>query len=100
MLLFPLLGNLLDIVLMLLSYAFIRELPLEVWYISKAGSLLGGMPVYYMGYYSYGASITSLENRFNGRNTGTNLKVKPVSSMPKCFPLSNLCLLHIALTQS
>jgi hypothetical protein len=38
-------------------------LPTEFYFTTETFALFGGQAVYYMGYYGYGASITSLDNR-------------------------------------
>ena len=54
-----LVGTLIDIV----NLAFIRQFPLEMWYLSCVYTLFGGVPVYYLGHYAFGASITEPDER-------------------------------------
>ena len=59
----PLFGSVITAVIQLLIYIFIENLPIEVFYAEMFYSFCGGMPVYYMGVYAYGASVTTPKER-------------------------------------
>ena len=42
---------------------WIEVLPTEFFFLEEAYAFFGGQSVYYMGYYAYGASVTTIENR-------------------------------------
>ncbi len=63
LLLFPAFGRVLSSVFELVNYAFFDSLPLEFFYLSQIYYYFGGDSVYYLGFYSFGASITSLTER-------------------------------------
>ena len=59
----PLFGSLLSAIIQLLICIFIEQLPVEAFYADTIYAYCGGMPVYYMGVYSYGSSVTTPEER-------------------------------------
>ncbi len=63
LLILPLAGFLVTSVIDIVMVAIYRDVPLEYFLLSSIGFILGGEPVYYMGYYGLGASITSPEER-------------------------------------
>ena len=62
-LLLPLIGLFIRNVCQLINYAFIKELPLQFFYMDNIASLFGWMPVFYLGYYSFGILTSKPENR-------------------------------------
>ena len=54
----PLLGSVLDAILHMINYTFIRELPMEFFYLISMYKFLGGTPIFYLGVYSYGVEIS------------------------------------------
>ena len=42
---------------------FVRELPLYAWLATSSQALFGGMSIYYMGFYAFGSSVSSIEER-------------------------------------
>ena len=60
---FPILGTLLAYVCMLINYIYLETLPLEVFHLQAVGALFGGMSIYYLGYYGYGAAISNPQER-------------------------------------
>ena len=63
LLLFPLIGDLIRVLLNIVNYAFIETLPLEFFYFDSIASFFGGSTVYYLGVYSYGTTVTKPEER-------------------------------------
>ncbi len=63
LLLIPLVGFLITSIIDLVLSVVYRDVPLEFFYLSAIGFAFGGEPIYYMGYYGYGASITTLDER-------------------------------------
>ena len=60
----PIIGRLLGCISELINYAFIDTLPLEFFYAKDAlWGLLGAESIYYLGYYGYGAVVSSVEER-------------------------------------
>ena len=59
----PLFGSFLSSVAQLLICIFVDVLPVEAFYADTVYAFCGGMPVYYMGVYSFGASVTTPEER-------------------------------------
>ena len=59
----PLLGGLLAVIMDLFIYIFIDQLPVEIYYATTSYHFLGGSPIYYMGVYGFGATITSAAER-------------------------------------
>ena len=49
--------------IMLINYAFIDTFPVEVFHLRSLSSMFGGMSIYYLGYYGYGAAISTPEER-------------------------------------
>ena len=60
---FPIFGTMLTRIIMLINYAFLDRLPVEIFHLRSISSLFGGMSIYYLGYYGYGASISKPEDR-------------------------------------
>ena len=58
----PILGSVLDAILHIINYTFIRELPMEFFYLIAMYKYLGGTPIFYLGVYAYAIEI-SKENR-------------------------------------
>jgi len=63
LLLFPLIGDLIRVLLNIVNYAFIETLPLEFFYFDSIASFFGGSTVYYLGVYSYGTTVTKPKER-------------------------------------
>jgi PCFT/HCP family folate transporter-like MFS transporter 1/3 len=63
LLIFPIFGNLVSKIAGLLNYAFIRDLPLEFFYVENIGAFFGGYAVYYLGVYSFVTNITKPKDR-------------------------------------
>jgi MFS family permease len=60
----PMIGNIIGIVLWIINYAFINELPIEFLYLPDFfWNFFGGSPIYYLGVYGYGASISEPKDR-------------------------------------
>ena len=59
---FSSLGSVLDAILHIINYTFIRELPMEFFYLIAMYKYLGGTPIFYLGVYAYAIEI-SKENR-------------------------------------
>ena len=47
----PIIGKLISDVGMLMNYAFIKQLPIEFFYIEEIDGFFGGAAVYYLGTY-------------------------------------------------
>ena len=60
---FPIFGTMLTRLIMLINYAFLDTLPVEVFHLRSISSIFGGMSIYYLGYYGYGAAISTPEER-------------------------------------
>ena len=63
LMIFPMIGELLGTLFSIINYAFIDTLPMEFFYTGNIGSFFGGYAIYYLGVYSYGATITNSEDR-------------------------------------
>ena len=63
LLMVPQFGNLLAGISDIFMYVFMEQLPLEFFYLEQLYSLLGGAPVYSLGFYGYGSSITTFTER-------------------------------------
>ena len=63
LLIFPLLGSFFASFVDILNYAFLESLPMEFLYLNTLYDFMGGMSVYYLGYYGFGSSITNPEER-------------------------------------
>jgi hypothetical protein len=63
-------GNLLAKAAGIINFAFIRDLPLEFFYLDNIGAFFGGYAVYYLGVYSYITNVTRglYYKTFFGRN--------------------------------
>ena len=59
----PLLGFLFTAISGIINFAFIKVLPLEFFYLETISSFFGGFSIYYLGIYSYGASISEPKDR-------------------------------------
>ena len=62
-LMIPILGTALQAFGGLINYIFLDSLPLEFFYIETISTFFGGMVVYYLGVYGYGASVSEPEER-------------------------------------
>ena len=60
---FPIFGTLLSQLCMLINYLFINTFPVEVFYLRGVGAIFGGMSVYYLGIYGYGAAVSNSDER-------------------------------------
>ena len=60
---FPIFGTMLTRLIMLINYAFLDTLPVEIFHLRSISSIFGGMSIYYLGYYGYGAAISTPEER-------------------------------------
>ena len=58
LILLPLIGSVLDAILHIINYAFIRDLPMEFFYLISMYKFFGGTPIFYLGVYSYGVEIS------------------------------------------
>ena len=63
LLFFPIFGTMLTIILMLINYVFLDTFPVEFFYLRSVSSVFGGMSIYYLGYYGYGAAVSTPEER-------------------------------------
>ena len=63
LLFFPIFGTMMTTLLMLINYVFIDTFPVEVFYLRSLSSVFGGMSIYYLGYYGYGAAVSTPEER-------------------------------------
>jgi MFS family permease len=63
LLFFPMLGNLLAMVLNTINYAFIEDLPIEFFYLENVSAFFGGYAVYYLGMYSFVTNVTKPKER-------------------------------------
>ena len=63
LILFPMFGGVIDSLLYIVNYEFIESLPTEFIYVIVMYNVLGGMPCYYLGIYSYAADISSDKER-------------------------------------
>ena len=63
LILFPLIGYLVSCIVNIINYAFVETLPVEFFYLNRIGSFFGGYAVYYLGVYSYGATVTKPTER-------------------------------------
>ena len=59
----PLFGFLVASVLQLLICVFAEALPVQAFYADTFFAFCGGLPVYYIGVYAFGASVTTPEER-------------------------------------
>ena len=60
---FPMIGNVLVSVSLLVNYLFIETLPVEFFWMAKLSQYFGGISVLYLGTYGYVAIITTPEER-------------------------------------
>ena len=63
LLFFPILGNLLAMVLNTINFAFIEDLPIEFFYLENVSAFFGGYAVYYLGMYSFVTNVTKPKER-------------------------------------
>ena len=63
LMMFPILGFIFSSIGGIINYAFLESLPLQFFYIDTIPTFLGGMVVYYLGLYGYGASVSEPEER-------------------------------------
>ena len=47
----------------IVTFAFIETIPLEFFYFESVYAFFGGLPVYYLGVYNYGAMVSKPEDR-------------------------------------
>ena len=59
----PLIGFIFTSISGIINFAFIKELPLEFFYLETISSFFGGFTIYYLGIYSYGASVSEPNDR-------------------------------------
>ena len=59
----PILGYLISAIGGIINYAFLESLPLEFFFVDTIPAFFGGLIVYYLGQYGYGASVTKPEER-------------------------------------
>ena len=59
----PIIGYFLGAVGGIINYAFLESLPLEFFFVDTIPSFFGGLIVYYLGQYGYGASVTEPDER-------------------------------------
>ena len=102
----PLIGGILSAVSDVFMYIYLETLPLEFFYLEQFYYFLGGSPVYYLGFYGYGSSITSFKERasrlarFDGTETlailcGTALSPIITSSIGNLGALIARCALAL-----
>ena len=78
---FPVLGGAIEAVMTIIGYVYLKELPLTYWYFVEGYDLFGGKQLFrdedfcsaqylfsghalfYLGIYSYGSAVTSMEKR-------------------------------------
>jgi hypothetical protein len=58
LILLPLFGFFFGYLLNTIHYSLLNHLPLEFFYTDNVAAFFGGMPIYYLGIYSYCASAT------------------------------------------
>ncbi len=63
LILFPLIGYLLNALANIVNYAFIEDLPVEFFYLNRIGYFFGGYAVYYLGIFSYVTTVTKPTER-------------------------------------
>lgn len=63
LILWPTAGAVLSAIFSTVNYAFINVLPLEFFYFDYFWQFLGGSPIYYLGIYGYGATVSRPEER-------------------------------------
>ena len=63
LIMFPIIGYVISAIGGIINYAFLEYLPLEFFYIDTIPAFFGGLVVYYLGQYGYGASVTEPEER-------------------------------------
>ena len=63
LLIFPVIGQILNGTALLLNKVWFTELPLEALWLAQVYNLMGGEAVWYLGVYSFAADITSIEDR-------------------------------------
>ena len=59
----PLIGFIFSAISGILTYAFIETIPIEFFYFESVYAFFGGVPVYYLGIYNYGAMVSKPEDR-------------------------------------
>ena len=63
LLMFPIVGYFFSAIGGIINYMFLETLPLEFFYIETLPAFFGGLVVYYLGMYGYGASVSEPEER-------------------------------------
>ena len=63
LLIFPVIGQILNGTALLLNKVWFTELPLEALWLAQVYNLMGGEAVWYLGVYSFAADITGTEDR-------------------------------------
>jgi MFS family permease len=63
LILFPLIGYLLNSLANIVNYAFIETFPVEFFYLNRIGYFFGGYAVYFLGTYSYGSTVAKPTER-------------------------------------
>jgi MFS family permease len=63
LLMFPIVGYIFSAIGGMINYSFLNTLPLEFFYIETLPAFFGGLVVYYLGMYGYGASVSEPEER-------------------------------------
>jgi MFS family permease len=64
LILWPVFGGMIGILFSIINYAFINELPIEFFYVADCfWFFFGGSPIYYLGIYGYGATISEPKDR-------------------------------------
>ena len=63
LLIFPVIGQILNGTALLLNKVWFTELPLEALWLAQVYNLMGGEAVWYLGVYSFATDITSIEDR-------------------------------------
>ncbi len=59
----PMIGFLLSGIFEIIFYTFEHQLPIYFWYLTLTFQFMGGMGVYYLGYYGFGATVASADKR-------------------------------------
>jgi len=74
-LLFPMMGNLLAMIIELFNYAYLDVLPVQFFYLDSIYAFFGGYAVYYLGMYSFVTHVTKPKERAHrlARLDGTEL---------------------------
>ena len=59
----PIIGFIFSSIAAMVNYTFIEVIPIELLYFESLPAFFGGIPVYYLGIYSYGSLVTKPEER-------------------------------------